>query len=499
VETGLPRPILPIGAIREVREIVDRSGVARPPVEVMPLPANDFQSGDMTAEMLRDPRFKRLNNFERNGGEASRSPAGGKPVEEEDAPYQLELSAQKALVKARSEALETMLAYERIGRGARRAALAPKARNPAGAKMPVSAPRPPEDGEQDAPANPRDGKTEAKPRPPIPAGEEMPPYESAQTDTLLSSDATPPGAAQPPDAAQAPDTAQALKIGEKPENARPDAERDAPFFPTEKDNVPPDAHGASRAAPPGERKAPPAAQKAAPDEAPAAWEIGGKAAAARGLGAREIEPSAQARAAVAQSGAPESRGSLENLQRLAKLPFHLYLFGGEMPRYTDEEEARAIRSRRARRAEPDWTAETLTMADAVRLAAVLHNVCAGGDGAFEQGKPWYMPYLRYALEHGLVGAEEFGAPDEPVTRGHLADILARCVPDEALPAINPDAVVPDVKEGVGYGSSAIKMVRAGVFAPVGPLKLFDPERLVMRREAAVYAGRILTPPDRRRF
>ena len=170
-----------------------------------------------------------------------------------------------------------------------------------------------------------------------------------------------------------------------------------------------------------------------------------------------------------------------------------------MPRYTDEEEARAIRSRRGRRAEPDWTAETLTMADAVRLAAVLHSVYFGGDGAFGQAKPWYMPYLRYALEQGILYAGEFGSPDDPVTRGHLADILARCVPDEALPAINPNTTVSDVKEGAGYGSSAIKMVRAGVFAPVGPLELFDPERLVTRREAAVYVGRILTPSDRRRF
>ena len=68
-----------------------------------------------------------------------------------------------------------------------------------------------------------------------------------------------------------------------------------------------------------------------------------------------------------------------------------------------------------------------------------------------------------------------------------------------MPVVNPLTTVSDVKEGIGYGSSALKMVRAGVFAPVGPLELFDPERLVTRREASVYVGRILTPSDRRRF
>jgi hypothetical protein len=271
-----------------------------------------------------------------------------------------------------------------------------------------------------------------------------------------------------------------------PGAARPDAQRAPGPIEPEK-------------APPLPCKAP-AAPPNRPEEAvPAQEQSDNKAALPRGISARDNRVIDAAREALQQSGAPDSRGSIENLQRFTKLPFYLYLFGGEMPRYTDEEEARAIRSRRGRRAEPDWTAETLTMADAVRLAAVLHSVYFGGDGAFGQAKPWYMPYLRYALEQGILYAGEFGAPDDPVTRGHLADILARCVPDEALPAINPHTTVSDVKEGVGYGSSAIKMVRAGVFAPVGPLELFDPERLVTRREAAVYVGRILTPSDRRRF
>jgi hypothetical protein len=479
VETGLPRPILPIGLVREVREIADRSGMTGPPVEVMPLPENSFQQSDMTAEMLKDPRLLNLDTFEKSSEDedVARSPDGGKPAEEDDAAYQLELGARKAPERTKSEALETMLAYERLGRSLRRVApgIAPRPQEEAGeAKAPVSAPRPPLGGKPPSvPSSQGHVDEMAEGAHPVPPGLE----EASPLDF-------PPAGPRPSGGVQGQDRDA---LGHEMSNGEPNT-------------INPARTGETR--PHGRSIRPPSPRGKAGDETtPVSPQRQESAEMARLRGAGVLEMRAPFDAAPKSSLARlgEGQGSIENLQILTKLPFSLYLFGGEMPRFTDEEEARAIPSRRKRRTVQSWTLENLTMADAVRLAAVLHNVYFGGDGAFEKAEPWYMPYLRYGLEQGIIGEGEFDAPEEPVTRGHFADILARCVPDAALPVVNPLTTVSDVKEGIGYGSSALKMVRAGVFAPVGPLELFDPERLVTRREASVYVGRILTPSDRRRF
>ena len=123
METGLPRPILPIGAMREVREIADRSGVAGPPVEVMPLPENSFQRGDMTAEMLKDPRLLNLDTFEKARGDEKKLPrapaAGSRPRTK--TPYQLELGAQRRWQRRKAGARDDAR-HERLGRGVRRTA-----------------------------------------------------------------------------------------------------------------------------------------------------------------------------------------------------------------------------------------------------------------------------------------------------------------------------------------------------------------------------------------
>lgn len=511
METGLPRPILPIPNIGETRPIMDRTGMpGPPPAEIMPLPQNSFQRSDMTAELLRDPRPLSPDAGERIRREVRKAADPKAPSEKEEAAYQLELGAKKA----QNEALETILAYERLGRRL----------SPARSLRPYPIQTP-----ENAPASPApDTKGEkGSIRPGLPG--DLPPEEGSlppqQGRPAPAEGLTPPGAppdlvparpgpghtpVRPPQAALETDPGAAPSAGPAdwpdrvppaPAPERTETEAPAAFVeprPARPAFNPPE--GAAQVAfsvpEPGGRRA--KLERAAGADSEAAPERGLESPrfGVRRAPAGPAEASARA---VRSPAAGEARGAPENLRKLSQMPYWLYLFGGEVPRYADEEEARALPSRRARRSQPEWTGENLTLAEAVRLAAVLHNVYYGGDGAFERDTPWYRPFVAYALAHGIIKDGEFEEPEAPVTRGFFAEILARCVPDAALPALNPLAVVPDVREGEGWGDSALKMVRAGVFAPVGPLGLFDPERLVTRREASVYVGRVITPSDRRRF
>lgn len=515
METGLPRPIGPMPNIGETRPVMDRTGVpGPPPAEIMPLPQNSFQRGDMTSELLRDPRPLSTDTYERTRREEKKADAPKEPREREEAAYQLELGERKARMK--NEALETILAYERLGRSPRLIPAARLLRPIPGETAPVSAPEPAPDPEGEAgsarPDTPESRPPEEMDKPPLPgegapARGFAPPKAALKTEPALPRREAPPWARPPEAVSETPSGPAGLELPPKLSAQAPEA---AAYEPPPADSEPYPARPAPAAPEGGERAAvavalsapelerrPRGPQKATgvdPDASPerkTGLPAGGREA--------PIEAAGRAARAAGSPAAGETRSAPENLRKLSQPPYWLYLFGGDVPRYADEEEARALPSRRARRAQPDWTGEHLTMAEAARLAAVLHNVYFGGDGSFERDEPWYRPFVRYALNHGILRAGEFEEPEAPVTRGYLAEILARCVPDAALPPINPLVTIPDVREGEGWGESALKMVRAGVFAPVGPLGLFDPERLVTRREASVYVGRIITPSDRRRL
>ena len=383
METGLPRPILPIGLVREVREIADRSGMTGPPVEVMPLPENSFQQSDMTAEMLKDPRLLNLDTFEKSSEDedVARSPDGGKPAEEDDAAYQLELGARKAPERTKSEALETMLAYERLGRSLRRVApgIAPRPQEEAGeAKPPVSAPRPPLGGKPPSvPSSQGHVDEMAEGAHPVPPGLE----EASPLDF-------PPAGPRPSGGVQGQDRDA---LGHEMSNGEPNT-------------INPARTGETR--PHGRSIRPPSPRGKAGDEttpvSPQRQEIA-EIARLRGAGVLEMRApfDAAPKSSLARLG--EGQGSIENLQILTKLALlPLFVRRRNAPLYGRGGGA-GHSPRRKRRTVQSWTLENLTMADAVRLAAVLHNVYFGGDGAFEKAEPWYMPYLRYGLEQGIIG------------------------------------------------------------------------------------------------
>lgn len=190
-------------------------------------------------------------------------------------------------------------------------------------------------------------------------------------------------------------------------------------------------------------------------------------------------------------------GSLGNLEKIRELPFALYLFGpaGDVKRREEsdnDDRTMPVEPRSGQKLPQDY----LKLAEAVKMAAVLHHIYHGGSGRFEQDTPWYTPYIAYAYKNGIIKQGDFDDLNAYATRAEIAYIFSGCVPKAEFPAINYLPDLPDVPKGACYSEHIYMLAKAGVFA-VRESGLFYPERLMTRSDAALVIGRIATPADRK--
>ena len=135
--------------------------------------------------------------------------------------------------------------------------------------------------------------------------------------------------------------------------------------------------------------------------------------------------------------------------------------------------------------EPDGS---LTVAQAIKLAAALHQRIENGTVTLKNGSPWYRSYLEYAVEHGVIEESYLGysaaALNAPVQRAEFAHILyGAAKPYAAINEIGANAL-PDVKTGDRYADEIYALYRAGVLNGSDRSGTFYPTSLIRRSEAA---------------
>ena len=140
---------------------------------------------------------------------------------------------------------------------------------------------------------------------------------------------------------------------------------------------------------------------------------------------------------------------------------------------------------------------SLTIAETIKLAACLNKGYYTGSMDFEDGLPWYSPYVDYALENGIID-EPYRNYNVAATRSDFAIIIAAAVPDEAITPINRivDGAIPDVLEYYSYGDAVYKLYRAGVLTGSDSEGTFYPGRTLRRSEAATIIMRIIKADSR---
>lgn len=148
--------------------------------------------------------------------------------------------------------------------------------------------------------------------------------------------------------------------------------------------------------------------------------------------------------------------------------------------------------------EPDGS---LTVAQAIKLAAALHQRIENGTVTLKNGSPWYRSYLEYAVEHGIIEESYLGysaaALNAPVQRAEFAHILyGAAKPYAAINEIGANAL-PDVKTGGRYADEIYALYRAGVLTGSDRSGTFYPTSLIRRSEAAAILIRAFDEEARR--
>ena len=127
------------------------------------------------------------------------------------------------------------------------------------------------------------------------------------------------------------------------------------------------------------------------------------------------------------------------------------------------------------------------------MAVLLHRTYNG----------WAMPEgmsgLQYALNTGIVTADQYDDYTAPATRRSFAAIMAKALPSEALRGINivMDGTIPDVPMSDPGAQGIYRLYRAGVLVGGDDWGTFYPNSLITRDTAAVATARMVEPALRR--
>ncbi|MCF0122618.1 MAG: S-layer homology domain-containing protein [Ruminiclostridium sp.] len=139
-------------------------------------------------------------------------------------------------------------------------------------------------------------------------------------------------------------------------------------------------------------------------------------------------------------------------------------------------------------------AETITIAS--RIHAIYHN---GSDSAIKQGSPWYQAYIDYAINNGIISSGMFDSYLRTATRAEFAAILAKSLPEEALPAINDVTSVPDVDPFAPYAAEIYLLYNAGILTGGDKYGTFSPSAMIQRSAVAAIVSRMADSSMRKIF
>ena len=139
----------------------------------------------------------------------------------------------------------------------------------------------------------------------------------------------------------------------------------------------------------------------------------------------------------------------------------------------------------------------MTYAEAVKLAACMHQKYTTGSVTLEVGSPtWYATYVDYAKANSILSQDY--AWNKNATRADYVDIFSRALPDEALAAKNSIAgnSIPDVKSDHPQAAAIYKMYRAGIVIGSDKDGTFHPDSNIRRCEVAAILTRMMDPAAR---
>lgn len=141
--------------------------------------------------------------------------------------------------------------------------------------------------------------------------------------------------------------------------------------------------------------------------------------------------------------------------------------------------------------------DNITTAQVLVIACRLHSIYQTGTADFEQGSPWYQPYVDYAAKNGFISSDQNQNYNAAATRHAVAEILAKTMPD-ILTEKNTvvDGAIPDVTAGSAGYSEIYALYRAGIVSGSGEDHSFKPDTQISRAETAAMITRMINVSPR---
>ncbi len=143
---------------------------------------------------------------------------------------------------------------------------------------------------------------------------------------------------------------------------------------------------------------------------------------------------------------------------------------------------------------------SLTIAQAITMAARIFSIYNGDNHVFEQGTPWYQCYVDYAEDNYIIDKNGFaGQMDRKATRAEMAYILAYALPYDELNKINHVTSLPDVDANDEYFDEICTLYCAGILTGNDAYGTFTPNEPISRAAAAAIVSRLALPELRKSF
>ncbi len=134
--------------------------------------------------------------------------------------------------------------------------------------------------------------------------------------------------------------------------------------------------------------------------------------------------------------------------------------------------------------------DKFTVAQALTAAANIHTVYYGKSvPAAAAGEAWYMPYVNYCIENGIISAGLFTDFNKTITRGEMAVVFANILPDSEYAAVR-NGSVPDVNSALSCYPAVMKLYNAGIVDGDSGSGNYRPDEELRRSEACVIFTRI---------
>ena len=138
-----------------------------------------------------------------------------------------------------------------------------------------------------------------------------------------------------------------------------------------------------------------------------------------------------------------------------------------------------------------------TTAQAVKIAACLHQLTHEGAVTLTNGEVWYESYLGYAIENG-VAPESWASLDdaglnEPITRLGFAQLFYNAMPGSELEPVRTVESIPDVPAGSEGAEAVYALYAAGILEGATADGMYLPESGIRRSEIAAITARLIIP------